>query len=176
MNKSWTNNYWGLSQTLGFQKQVTIGNKSDIKITQAECRINCKHREFKRRSTKQIRSLSCESEATTTAGSGAAFTAGTNFFEGSSVKACCITIKRLLAAASRLTATGNFLESMIFFPLEFDICFSSLGRSPGADALIIPPKACDIDETMCFGPSLVVHFSFIFNFVLDQVGEMEYLS
>ena len=46
---------------------------------------------------KQTRSLSCESVATTTTGSDAALTAQTNFFKRFSVKAFCITTKRLSA-------------------------------------------------------------------------------
>lgn len=70
-----------------------------------------------------------------------------------------------------MSSTGNFLELNNIFPLKFVICFSSLGSCPGADALMIPSEALDRDETMCFGPLVVVvHFYFIFSFVLDQVG------
>ena len=104
----------------------------------------------------RARSWSWRSVDTTTAGSGAALTARTNFFEGSSVNAFCIIIKRSSAAMSRLTPGGQFdsLCSVDTLDLKFVTCFSSRGSCSGADACSTPPTRADNVATTLLGPSM----------------------
>ena len=119
---------------------------------------------------KQARSRSCRSVVKTTAGSGAALTARTNFLDGPSVYAFYRMRNRSSAAASRLTpGKEDSLESSDALDLKFTTYFSPRGSWPGADASSIPPAAADRETTTPFGPC-VPHFPLICCFMLDQVG------
>ena len=102
------------------------------------------------------KSSSCRSEATTTAGSGAALMSRINL---SPVLACCI-----------ITNSSSPWPSLNFnVRFAFVTCISPLG-SPGALAPITPPTFADTEATTSLGPVSLISCLIIF-IVLGHVAK-----